>query len=607
MKKFEIDRRKFIKGAALASVALATPTWAAPATKSATLNACAPGGIDLVIQKKRVRVAGKLADVITINGSFPGPLIRMKEGEEAVIRVHNKLDESTSIHWHGILLPFTMDGVPGISFKGIPAGKKFTYRYKLRQHGTYWYHSHSGFQEQLGQYGALIVEPKDADPVAYDVEHSIVLSDWTFEDPEQIFHKLKKMEGYFNFQRLTLANLGDQMKQTGASLGETVKMRLNWDWMRMAPTDIADVTGATYSYLINGETASQNPVLVSPVGKRVRLRIVNASAMTFYDVRIPGVPMTVVSADGQDVKPVEVDELRIGVAETYDVIVTLSEDRAYTFFAETMDRSGFARATLAPRPGMSAPVPARRARPLLTMADMGMMHTMEGSKDGMKGMGSMKGMKHKKAAQASPKDSAPNAKSSSKLALMGLPDRIEHGPDKHGAGSITMAKAAHRRLDQPGNGLGSDKRRVLTYKQLKALSPPPDRRAPDREINMHLTGNMEKYIWGFDGKKWSESDILEFKYGERLRINFFNDTMMSHPMHLHGMWMDLYAGHAYGENPRKHTVRVQPSELLTVDITVDAPGRWAFHCHLLYHMEAGMFRTVGVVKSLSKEVKHARK
>lgn len=569
--------------------------WAAqPAINSAgefgELNATAPGGIDLYLEHKVLLIGGKPGRAIAINGSIPGPVIRMQEGKKALIRVHNRLDESSSIHWHGILLPFSMDGVPGISFPGIPAGEIFTYRYLVRQNGTYWYHSHSGLQEQLGHYGQLILEPAEPDPVGYDVEYSIILSDWTFEKPQRVLWKLKTMEGYYNFQRPTLANIDDQIKSTGMSLSEVLKKRLAWDRMRMDPTDIADITGATYVYLMNGKAAHENPTFIAKPRQRVRLRILNASTMTFYDVRIPGLSMTVVQADGQNLKPVETDELRIGVAETYDIIVTLPEARAYTLFAETMDRSGYARGTLAPRKGMSAEVPEQRRRPMLTMADMGMiMHSK------LKGMDSedYKRMHHEMPHQAH------GDAHEKELPTTNLIQHIKHDLDQYGPASITMAQMAYRRLDYPGSGLGEDGWRVLTYSQLRALKVPYDRRPPTRQFDLHLTGNMHKYIWGFDGKKWSQSNIIRFQYGERLRINMINDTMMSHPIHLHGMWMDLYAeAKDYGDNPRKHTVIVQPAELLTVDITADAPGQWAFHCHLIYHMEAGMFRTVAVVRSL---------
>lgn len=599
-----ISRRRFLVTAGAAAVAgtgVLAPLGAVAsdmprAGEFGELDATAPGGIDLYLEHRSLLVGGRPGRAIAINGSIPGPVIRMREGEDALIRVHNRLPESTSIHWHGILLPFDMDGVPGISFPGIPSGATFTYRYPVRQNGTYWYHSHTGLQEQLGHYGQLILEPAEPDPVEYDVEHSIVLSDWTFEHPHRVLWKLKTMEGYFNFQRPTLANIDDQMRATGMSFGEVVSTRFAWDRMRMDPTDIADITGATYSYLMNGRTADENPTFLAEPGQRVRLRIVNASTMTFYDVRIPGLPMTVVQADGQNIRPVETDELRIAVAETYDMVVTMPDDGAYTVFAETMDRSGYARGTLAPRSGMSAPIPERRRRPMLTMADMGMMMHA-----GMEGMGGSHG-----GATHSSMDRASGAEhAGGELPMDNLPDRIEHGPDQHGPESITMAKTAYRRLDYPGAGLGEDGWRVLTYSQLRALDRPYGRRPPTRQFDLHLTGNMHKYVWGFDGTKWSDSDMIRFQFGERLRINMINDTMMSHPIHLHGMWMDLYAGGTLDDNPRKHTVIVQPAELLTVDITADAPGQWAFHCHLLYHMEAGMFRTVAVVRSLEGGPIHA--
>lgn len=590
-----LTRRTFIQGSMAAAL---TGCYSVPrpsmgpgldrAGRFGELDATSGDGIDLYVEKKSLLVGGRPGSAVTINGSIPGPVIRMKEGREAVIRVHNGMDESTSVHWHGILLPFDMDGVPGISFDGIPAGETFTYRYPLKQHGTYWYHSHTGLQEQLGHYGQLIVEPAGKDVVEYDLEYTVVLSDWTFEDPHTVLRNLKTIEGYYNFQRPTLINLDNQVRDTSKSLGEVLMSRLRWRWMRMDPTDIADVTGVTYSYLMNGHTADENWTGHAEPGQRVRLRIVNASTMTYYDFRVPGVPMTVVQADGQDVKPVETDELRIAVAETYDVVITMPDAEAVTLFAETMDRSGYTRGTLS-QPGLAAAdseVPLRRPRPMRTMEDMGMMM----------GGGGHAGHAAKPEPHAMASHGAGGA-----LPTTGLPERLKHDPDGHGPGSITMAHTAYRQVTDPGAGLGEDGRRVLSYSQLQCLETPEDRRAPTREFDLHLTGNMLKYIWGFDGKKWSESDMIQFVYGERLRINFINDTMMAHPIHLHGMWMDLYTGGRYEDNPRKHTVSVQPAELLTVDITADAPGQWAFHCHLLYHMEMGMFRTVAVVRELNKE------
>ncbi len=565
------------------------------AGRPSQLVATDPGGIDLVVERQPLLVAGRVGDAITLNGSIPGPVIRLQEGKEALIRVHNRMDDSTSVHWHGLLLPFTMDGVPGISFDGIGPGETFIYRYPVRQNGTFWYHSHTGLQEQLGHYGQLIIEPAEPDPVAYDVEYPVVLSDWTFENPHTVKRNLKTIEGYYNFQRPTVANLDDQMRATGMGLREVIAKRLAWQRMRMDPTDLSDITGITYTFLMNGLAPFENWTAIARPGQRVRLRVVNASAMSTFDVRIPGLPMTIVQADGGNVQPVETDEFRIAVAETYDVIVTLDEERAYTLFAETIDRSGYARGTLAPLEGMAAPVPERRRRPMLTMADMGMMmhDTRHETSKPMRGQAEPHSTHQAHGPHPAPLDARQT------LPTVSLPERVTHGPDEHGPGSITMAVTAYRRLDDPGAGLGKDGWRVLTYGQLRSLDTSERRRPPTREFDLHLTGNMHKFIWGFDGKKWSESDLIRFQYGERLRINMINDTMMSHPIHLHGMFMDLYAGaDDYDANPRKHTVNVQPAELLTVDITANEPGQWAFHCHLLYHMEMGMFRTVAVVRSL---------
>jgi CopA family copper-resistance protein len=604
-----MTRRRFITSTATVGFAGGTLArvlgGARPSPRSAgqfgELRATDPGGIDLYIERNELLIGGELGRAITINGSVPGPVIRFQEGKEAVIRVHNRMREPTSVHWHGILLPFTMDGVPGISFKGIAPGETFTYRYRAQQSGTYWYHSHSGLQEQLGHYGMLIFEPAEPEPVPYDVEYPVVLSDWTFEDPHTVLHKLKTIEGYYNFQRPTIANIDNQMEAMGMTLGKVIGKRLEWDRMRMDPTDIMDVTGATLTFLMNGKAHWENPTFEAQPGQRVRLRFLNSSATATYDVRIPGLPMTVIEADGTDVRPVETDEFRIAVAETYDVIVTVPEERAYTIFAETMDRSGFARGTLAPKAGMSAEVPERRKRPMLTMADMGMMM----NHDGMKGVGNQSssgsgahGGQHDQMHRGSKESPPGEPHNGEELPTQDLPERLMHGPAKHGPGSITMAHSHYRRVSEPGIGLGKDGRRVLTYSQLRSHKAFSYRRPPTRQFDLHLTGNMHKFIWGFDGKKWSQSDMLRLVFGERVRINMRNDTMMSHPIHLHGMFMDLWVGGDYMHMPRKHTVNVQPAELLTVDITVDAPGQWAFHCHLLYHMEAGMFRTVAVVKSL---------
>ena len=573
-----LSRRRFLQQ--LASMGLLTglgglaPAWAWQNTGNLVADKRVAGGADvfnLEIARTPMDIDGRDARPITINGSIPGPLIRMKEGRDVRIRVTNRLDEPTSIHWHGILLPFQMDGVPGVSFPGIQPGETFEYRYRLKQSGTYWYHSHSGLQEQLGHYGPLIVDPAEPEPFDYDRDYVVLLSDWTFEDPHEVFRNLKVAEGYYNYQKRTIVDFLEDVKEKGWEA--TVRERGMWGRMRMSSRDLLDVTGSTYTYLTNGLSPAGNWTGLFRPGERIRLRFINGSAMSFFDVRIPGLKMTVVQADGQNVQPVPVDEFRIGVAETYDVIVEPTADQAYTIFAESMDRSGYARGTLAPREGMEAPVPEPRPMPERGMAAMGM------EMDGME-MGNGQGM----AMQGHDMDHDMTRKD----------DRVTHGENEHGPGAAMVAMNPRSRLDEPGVGLENVKHRVLVYGDLKARGPWPDQRPPAREIELHLTGNMERYMWSFDGKKFSEVDgPIRFHHGERLRLTMINDTMMDHPIHLHGMWMELDTG-AGKLNPRKHTISVKPGEKLSAEITADAPGDWAFHCHLLYHMEAGMFRVVSV-------------
>jgi len=617
-----ITRRQLLHTTSAAGALLALqgllPAWARSAVRPeqwATLG-IASNEIDLVVARTPITVDGRQGTAVTLNGGVPGPIIRLKEGETVTIRVHNRLDEDTSIHWHGILLPFQMDGVPGVAFPGIPAGETFTYQYPVRQSGTYWYHSHSGLQEQLGHYGPLIIDPLEPDPVAYDRELVIMLSDWMFESPYDVLAKLKKQSDYLNFQKLTVGDFFRDASKNG--LGATLKDRMAWGRMRMSPTDIADITGHIYTYLINGQGPETNWTGLFNPGERVRLRIINAATMTYFNLRIPGLAMTVVQADGQNVEPVTVDEIQIAVAETFDVIVQPKEDKAYTIFAESLDRSGYARGTLAPRPGMSAPVPALRKPPRRTMVDMGM--DMKGMDMGDMDMGGMKpagapamaghamgamsdGSGDKAAMKMDMKGHDMGNMNAMSAAdqnrnLPGIHDRpgpivARHGADTHGPGATSVATVERDRLREPGTGLSNIGHRVLVYTDLKALQP-YNQRPPEREIELHLTGNMDRYMWSFDGKKFSEvKGPIAFNYGERLRLIMVNDTMMEHPIHLHGMWMELENGH--GEYlPRKHTISVKPGERLSVLIEADAPGRWAFHCHLLYHMDMGMFRVVEV-------------
>ena len=561
--KKSLNRRNFIRfttgvGLAIGLNQLIPKPVKAKLTESES-NFNYPDIVNLNIQETNLTINGQDAKAITVNNNIPGSLIRLKEGQKATIEVTNNLDTDTSIHWHGIILPPNMDGVPGISFAGIKPTETFTYTFDINQSGTYWYHSHSGLQEQQGHFGALIIDPIEPESFEYDQDYVILLSDWTFENPRDVLANLKKMPTFYNFQRRTISTLAE-----------------DWEWhgMRMDPTDIADVTGATYTYLMNGLASDDNWTGLFNQGEKVRLRFINASAMTFFDVRIPGLKMTVVQADGQNVQPIDIDEFRIGVAETYDVIVEPTED-VYTIFAETMDRSGYARGTLAITEGLSAEIPELRERPLRTMADMGHDHNMnhDSHQMGNSHHNNMSDMNHSNMIDNTP---------------------TMHGDDNHGLGNAGVPMIVRNRLNEPGIGLENVGHRVLVYTDLKSLTPYSPNKTIDRELELHLTGNMERYMWSFDGKKYSEDPEIIFYNGERLKLTFVNDTMMEHPIHLHGMWMELDNG-AGDYKPRKHTLIVKPAEKCSVEINVDAPGNWAFHCHLLYHMETGMFRTVAVV------------
>jgi len=563
---------------------------------------------DLVIAETPVAISGRRTTAVTINGTVPGPLLHLYEGQDALLRVTNRLDEDTSIHWHGLILPPEMDGVPGVSFPGIRAGETFEYRFPQRQYGTYWYHSHSGLQEQLGHYGPLIIHPAEGYPYQFDREYVVVLADWTFENPYRVLDKLKKQGNYYNVGRRTVGDFFRDVSRSGFM--ETVRERMMWLEMRMDPTDILDVSGATYTYLMNGLAPGSNWTGVFHPGERVLIHMVNAAADTYFDVRIPDLPMTMVQASGQYVQPVETDEFRIAIAETYDFIVEPG-DRPYTLFAESMDRTGYARGTLTPRAGWNAPVPTLRKRPLLTMADMGMAHDDMGGMD--MGGGDMAGGAPMADHSAMPGMPAPApsaampvvASDQARYAVAGasrtvglrapgtLPGMVEHEPGRHGVDNAAVPMMATSRLAEPGVGLGSDGWRVLLYTELRALHRRESFRAPTREIELHLTGNMERFMWSINGVPFDRAAPIRLNYGERLRLTMVNDTMMNHPMHLHGMWMELENGQ--GEFiPRVHTVNVKPAERLSLLVDVDAPGRWAFHCHILYHMEVGMFRVVEV-------------
>jgi CopA family copper-resistance protein len=561
---------------------------------------------DLTISEQRVNFTGKIRVGTAINGTVPGPTLRWKEGETVTLRVTNKLPVTSSIHWHGIILPNKMDGVPGLTFDGIAPNTTFTYRFKVEQSGSYWYHSHSGYQEQTGAHGAIIIDPKTKSSYQYDREHTLFFSDWTDEDPERLYAKLKKLSHYYNFQERTFGDLVNEVQANG--IAKTWESRKMWNEMRMSQRDISDVTGYTYTFLMNGATPKEGWKGLFKAGEKVLLRLINGSAMSFFDIRIPGLKMTVVAADGQDIQPVRIDELRLAVAETYDVIVEPEANQAYTIFAQSIGRSGYARGTLAPDLSMTAAVPKLDPMPLLTHADMGM------------NMGSMEGMDHSSMKKPATVDHSKMDHSSMKKpaavdhstmdhskmdhSSMKKPATVDHSKMNH---DMSMSKINHPaseygphvdmhamdpqyRLDDPGVGLRNNGRRVLTYADLRNLHPTKDRRPPSREIELHLTGNMSRYMWSIDGIKYADAQPIRLKYGERVRITFINDTMMNHPMHLHGLWSELETGDpAY--MPRKHTVIVQPGSKISYQVTADALGNWAYHCHLMYHM-AAMFRKV---------------
>jgi len=571
------------------------PGWAKTAWALDALKPTEPNVFDLTISNGPWDVDGKTGHAIVINGTVPGPLVRIREDEDVIIRVHNKMKVDTSIHWHGLLVPADMDGVPGISYPGIAAGETFTYRYRLKQSGTYWYHSHTRFQEQTGLYGPIVIDPADKDPVAYDREYVVQLTDWTFENPVAIFKRLKRHSEYYNRQHRTMEDFFRDVDKHG--LEATLSDRQAWGGMRMDPTDILDVTSATYTYLMNGRGPKSNWTALFKPGERMRLRFINSSSMTYFNVRIPGLPLTVVQADGQNVDPVTVDEFQIAVAETYDVIVTPQADKAFTIFAESMDRSGYARGTLAPREGMSAEIPKLRPRPLLTMKDMGM-----GNLGGMAGMKmDDKSDPHGSTDKMKMDDKSANHEAMGKMNMdhkghdMAMaPIPVEEAKNIGGPGVDMHGPSPQDRLGDPPIGLANVGHRVLVYKDLKCLTPLADQRPPGRELVIHLTGNMERYMWSFDGKKyWEVKAPIPFRYGERLRLTLVNDTMMNHPIHLHGMFMDLDTG-AGVHNPRKHTINVMPGGKVSANISAIALGDWAFHCHFLYHMMAGMFRVVRV-------------
>ena len=596
-------RRTFVKGLAAAGILggmgmWRTPVWAV--TSPGQPNVLSGNDFDLFIGETPVNITGAARTAMTINGSLPGPILRWREGETVTLRVRNRLKEDTSIHWHGIILPANMDGVPGLSFHGIAPDGMYEYKFKVNQNGTYWYHSHSGLQEQVGVYGALVIDAKEPEPFSYDRDYVVLLSDWTDENPARVLAKLKKQSDYYNQHKRTVGDFIDDVSEMGWSAA--VADRKMWAEMKMSPTDLADVSGYTYTYLMNGQAPNGNWTGIFKPGEKIRLRFINASAMTYFDVRIPGLKMTVVAADGLHVKPVSVDEFRIAVAETYDVIIEPDSEQAYTVFAQSMDRTGYARGTLAVQEGLSAPVPSPDPRPLIAMGDMGMDHGSMGGMDhgNMAGMdqGNMAGMDHgsMQGGMAGMDHSQMAGMDHSNMAGMaGMAGNMQAHPASETNNPLVdmQTMTPTHKLDDPGIGLRDNGRRVLTYSDLRSTFPDPDGREPSRTIELHLTGHMEKFSWSFDGIKFSDAEPLRLKYGERVRITLVNDTMMTHPIHLHGMWSDLEDANG-NFLVRKHTIDMPPGSKRSYRVTADALGRWAYHCHLLLHMEMGMFREVRV-------------
>ncbi|WAE60584.1 copper resistance system multicopper oxidase [Stutzerimonas sp. R40042] len=588
------SRRTFVKslaaGGAVAGLGLwRQPVWALTSPGQPTVLSGTE--FDLTIDSMSVDFTGKRRTAMAINGSIPGPLLRWREGDTVTLRVRNRLPHDTSIHWHGILLPANMDGVPGFSFAGIAPDGMYEYRFKVKQSGTYWYHSHSAFQEQLGVYGPLIIDPEEPEPFAYDRDYVVFLSDWTDESPARVLAKLKKRSDYYNQGRRTLGDFIDDVADNGWT--DTISERWAWAKMNMSPTDLADISGATYTYLLNGQAPDGNWTGLFQPGERIRLRLINGSAMSYFDFRIPGLKLTVVAADGQNVEPVQVDEVRLAVAETLDVIVEPdgSQD-AYTLFAQSMDRSGFARGTLAVRDGLQAPVPEPDPRPELTMEDMGHGdHSAHGqaaapvqSDDPHAGHGDM----NHGAMNQGQMDHAAMGHGSSGSGMQAHPASETNNPLVDMQTMMPVPK-----LDDPGIGLRDNGRRVLTYADLRSTFADPDGREPTRTIELHLTGHMERFAWSFDGIPFADAEPIRLSYGERVRFVLVNDTMMHHPIHLHGLWSDLEDEHGNFQ-VRKHTIDMPPGSKRSYRVTADALGRWAYHCHMLMHMDLGMFREVRV-------------
>jgi CopA family copper-resistance protein len=554
-------------------------------------NILAGTEFDLTVSETKVNFTGKTRTATAINGSVPAPTLVWHEGETVTIRVTNNMSVSTSIHWHGIILPFQMDGVPGISYDGIAPGETFTYQFTVQQAGTYWYHSHTGFQEMTGMYGSIVIKPKLGEKITTDQDMVVLLSDWTDENPMSVYSHLKQQSDYYNYNQPTARDFLNDVSKYG--IGQAFAMRTMWNKMRMSPTDLSDSSATAFTFLMNGYTPNRNWTGVFNPGESIRLRFINGASNTFFDVRIPGLKLTVVASDGQDIEPVSADEFRFGPGETYDVIVKPTAD-AHSIFAQSMDRSGYTRGTLTVKQGLTAAVPTVDQPVWLAMTDM------MGDMSGMSGMSDMPSMKMDDIEQMDKVSmnhggmSMDHSKHDMQKNPLAVPSKtVNHASSEYGPSVDARVDMPRTNLDDPGVGLRDNGRRVLTLADLHTLGGPLDSRAPTREIELHLTGNMERYSWSFDGLEFGKSTPVHFNHGERVRVILQNDTMMTHPMHLHGVWSELE--NDKGEIlARRHTIPVQPAQRISFVVNADALGRWAWHCHLLFHMDAGMFREVEI-------------
>lgn len=471
---------------------------------------------NLVIRYQDVSITGRDVTAMTINGSMPGPTLRFKEGDLARIHVRNEMDVETSIHWHGMLLPNLQDGVPYLTTPPVLPGGTFTYEFPLNQSGTFWYHSHTGLQEQRGVFGSIVIEPEIPD-VQTDRELVVVLSDWTDESPDEALRTLKSGSDFYSLKKGTVQSL------LGAFRAEAVPDVLKRSWQRMPPMDISDI--AYDRFLVNGRPSAE---LNARPGETVSLRIINASASTYFYLQFAGGEMQVISADGMNVHPVMMRRLLIAVAETYDIIIIVPENGLYEFRATAQDGSGFSSLFIGAGDRISAPgVPK---------PDLYKMHG--GGHDAMQ-MGGMEGMMHHE----------------------------------------EMAMPVDERPLPPYDELRSTKSTALSGEHQL------------REVTLELTGDMERYVWSINGKTLNESDVIKINKGENVRFVLLNRTMMHHPMHLHGHFFRVVNKHG-DYSPLKHTVDVPPLGTTIIEFYADEEKDWFFHCHVLYHLEAGMANIV---------------